>query len=280
MNVDDGQLPRQYSLWRTTDPVALKNGRVAPGSGDYAAFYANNVFVFESEDNLKKFVSEPRKYLASAPAMPPTYNILLHGPRGAGVRSQARKLNEHYGWRVVDFNQIVREKLAAILALPAKPPNNLRTDGPCMVCLSNEELQEIKDGKPFAAWKFLPWVMEYLGVTLDVKPVVVKEEVAPNLDEMTPEQLKAYEKEQKKKADEKKKKEKEEAEAKAAKEERARKRAELREANPEVDLGEHGLEETEEEIKIDDLSIEQLCVKKNEDGSFPKIGSIIMYGFP
>lgn len=195
VNVDEGQLPRQYSLWRTTDPVALANGKVVPGSGDFAAHYANNVFVFENEDNMKAFVAEPRKYLASAPAMPYDYRILMHGPKGSGVHSQAKKLNEHYGWRVVDFNQIVRNKLAEILALPQKPPNNLRTDGPCMVCLSNEELQEIKDGKPFAAWKFLPWVMEFLGVPLDVKPVVHKEEVAPNLEEMTPEQIKAYEKE-------------------------------------------------------------------------------------
>lgn len=142
------------------------------------------------------------------------------------------------------------------MALPIKPPNNLRTDGPCMVCLSNEELNEIKEGKPFAAWKFLPWIMEYLGIPLAVKEVEVKEEVQPNFEEMSDDQKKTWEKEQKKKADEKKKKEKEEADAKAAKEERARKRAELREANPDVDLAEHALEETEEEIKIDDLSIE------------------------
>lgn len=51
VNVDEGQLPRQYSLWRTTDPVALLNGRVVPGVGDFAAHYANNVFVFENEEN-------------------------------------------------------------------------------------------------------------------------------------------------------------------------------------------------------------------------------------
>jgi hypothetical protein len=37
-----------------------------------------------------------------------------------------------------------------------------------MIGLSAEELAEIKEGKPFAAWKFLPWVLEYLGVPLAI----------------------------------------------------------------------------------------------------------------
>jgi hypothetical protein len=164
------------------------------------------------------------------------------------------------------------------MALPIKPPNNLTNIGPCMVCLSAEELQEIKDGKPFPAWKFLPWIMEHLGVPLMIKPPQVKEVVEPNIEEMTEDEKKAYEKEQKKKAEEKKKKDKEEADAKAAKDERAKKRAEALEAGQ--DLAELGLEESEEEIKIDDLPIDQIIVQKDEEGNFPKIGQIVMFGFP
>ena len=68
--------------------------------------------------------------------MPDDYRVLILGPIGAGVKTQTRAMNELYGWRIVDFNKIVRDKLAEIMALPIKPPNNLRTDGPCMVCLS------------------------------------------------------------------------------------------------------------------------------------------------
>lgn len=280
VNVDEGQLPRQYSLWRTTDPVALKSGRVIPGVGDFAAHYANNVFVFENEENQKAFISEPRKYLQSAPKMPDDYRVMILGPKGAGVRSQARNLNSHYGWRMVDFNQIVKDKLAEIMALPIKPPNNLSTEGPCMVCLSAEELQEIKDGKPFAAWKFLPWIMEFLGVPLMIKSPEVKSEDEPNQDEMSEEQKKAFDKEQKKKAEEEKKRQKAQAEAEAAKAERAKRRQELLERDPNVDLAAEGFEETEEEIKIDDLPIDQLTVAKDEQGNIPKIGKIVMYGFP
>jgi hypothetical protein len=210
--------------------------------------------------------------------MPADFRVLMIGPTGAGIRSQTQALHDHYGWRIVDFNKIVREKLAQILSLPIKPPNNLTTVGPCMVCLSAEELQEIKDGKPFAAWKFLPWILEHLGVPLMVKPKELKTIVEPNVDEMTEDEKKAYEKEQKKKAEEKKKKEKEEADAKAAKEERAKKRAEAIEAGQ--DLAEVGLEESEEEIKIDDLPIDQIICQKDEDGNLPKIGRIVMFGFP
>ena len=142
------------------------------------------------------------------------------------------------------------------MALPIKPPNNLSTEGPCMVCLSAYELQEIKDGKPFPAWKFLPWIMEFLGVPLMIKPPEVKTDDEPNVDEMTDDQKKAHEKEQKKKAEEEKKRQKAQAEAEAAKAERAKRRQELLERDPNVDLAAEGLEETEEEIKIDDLPID------------------------
>jgi hypothetical protein len=99
-----------------------------------------------------------------------------------------------------------------------------------MIGLSSEELTEIKDGKTFAAWKFLPWILEYLQVPLAIQPKVEQGVVEPNPDEMNEEEKKTYEKEQKKKAEEKKKKEKEEEDIRKAKEDRARRRAEAIEA--------------------------------------------------
>lgn len=90
------------------------------------------------------------------------------GPTGAGVPEQAKLLENQYGWRVVDFEAIVKKKLTEILAFERKPPNNITSSGPCMIGLSAEELAEIKEGKPFATWKFLPWVLEYLGVPLAI----------------------------------------------------------------------------------------------------------------
>ena len=266
VNIDEGQLPRQFSLWKMTDPVALFNGKVVQGVPDFACHYANNVFVFETEENMKEFISNPRRYLKSAPHMPPDFRVMLLGPRGAGVRTQARKLHEQYGWRLVDFNQIVKNKLAGILSLPIKKPNNIlkeedrlneKKKDKCEINLSSEELQEIKDGKPFAAWKFLPWIMEHLNVPLMIKPPEKKvvDEEPPQLTD----------KEKKKIEEEKKKKAREEAEAKAAKEERHRKRQEALDAG--LDLAELGLEESDEEDKYDDLSITQFTTLKDEEGN-------------
>ena len=35
-----------------------------------------------------------------------------------------------------------------------------------MIGLSEAELNEIKEGKPFPSYKFLPWIMEFLGIPL------------------------------------------------------------------------------------------------------------------
>ncbi len=106
-DIEGFSLPRQWSLWKTTDPVALKRGQVEQGTPEHAAHFANNVFVFQNEENLKEFVKEPRAYIQNPPEMPPGFRLLMLGPRGIGVKSQADKLQDLYGWRVVDFKQIV-----------------------------------------------------------------------------------------------------------------------------------------------------------------------------
>ena len=68
--------------------------------------------------------------------MPPNFRLMMIGPRGIGCRTQAAKLEQLYGWRVVDFKQIVQDKLREIMTLPAKPPNNITNEGPCMISLS------------------------------------------------------------------------------------------------------------------------------------------------
>lgn len=124
--------------------------------------------------------------------MPKNFRILFLGPKGVGVHSQTRMLEEFYGWRTVDFNVIVQRKLAEIMKMKDKPPNNV-CEGRCMVGISQEELDKIKEGHSIPAWKFLPWILDYLGIPLKRKPIVPKAaEPEPVEEDMTPEQLKAH----------------------------------------------------------------------------------------
>ena len=81
------QVPRQWSLWKTIDPVSLKNGKVEQGTPEFAAHFGNNVFVFQNEENLKAFIEQPRIYINKAPEMPPDFRLLMLGPRGIGVKT-------------------------------------------------------------------------------------------------------------------------------------------------------------------------------------------------
>lgn len=112
---EDGTLPRRWSVWKTVDPVALKEGQVVLGLPEFACHYANNVFVFLTEGNLKKFVSNPRHYLSEEPKMPNNYRLLMLGPKSSGVHTQAKILQEQYGWKVVNFPEIVEKKMTKIL---------------------------------------------------------------------------------------------------------------------------------------------------------------------
>jgi len=73
--------------------------------------------------------------------MPEDYRLMVTGPRGSGFHTQAKKLSELYGWRIVDFPAIVSKKLSEILDMEHKLPNNIiNEEGPCMIGMSDEEL--------------------------------------------------------------------------------------------------------------------------------------------
>ena len=278
------QLSRQWSLWKTIDPVSLYNGQVQQGQAENAAHFGNNVFVFQNEQNRDKFIEQPRLYIDRAPEMPPNFRLLMMGPRGIGIKSQAEKLENLYGWRVIDFKAIVQAKLREILSMQIKLPNNITNDGPCMIGLSEDELTNIKNGQPMNSVKFLPWIMEFLGVPLRVKDKPPEEPDSETDDEMRADEalLKAHQ--DRKKAKEKARKKAEDAkkaaEAKAAEEkaERDRKREEFRSQG--LDPVEQGLPDSEEEIIIEDASIDRFVLQEEEDGSLPIVDRFILIGFP
>jgi YHS domain-containing protein len=168
-------------------------GTVEEGLPEFAVHYANNVFMFKSEENRNTFIDNPRRFVNKPPEMPSNFRILMLGPRGVGKKTQADMLAKFYGWRVVNFQDVVQKKLAQLLKLRVKPPNNFVKDGKCMIGMSQEELDKVKEGHSMPAWKFLPWILEFLGVPMKRRPIVPKEpEKEPNVEEMTPEELKAY----------------------------------------------------------------------------------------
>jgi hypothetical protein len=105
-------------------------------------------------------------------------------------------------------------------------------------------------------------------------PPPAEGEEAPVEEELTEEELAKKAKEQKKKDAEEAKKAKEEEELRKAKEERARVREAAKAA------GEPFEESEPEEEKIEDLSVDDLVLKVEEDGSKESIGGFILLGFP
>jgi len=73
------------------------NDKLVPGKGEFACDYAGRVFLFDNEENQKKFLSYPRKYLMKLPELPKSYNIAIIGPRLAGKKTQAGLLCKQYG---------------------------------------------------------------------------------------------------------------------------------------------------------------------------------------
>lgn len=145
--------------------------------------------------------------------------------------------------------------------------------------LGQSEIDEIKTGKPFPAWKFIPWVLDVLGHELMKRPPP-PEKTEEEIAELPDEEREAIMKARAAKEKEQGKILKEKEAAAAAKAERGRKREEAIAAG--ADLAALGLEESEDEIEpIEDLSIEQLVLKPDEDTEkLPFVGGFILLGFP
>ena len=142
--------------------------------------------------------------------------------------------------------------------MPEKPKNNISNEAPCMICLSEAELNEIKEGKPMPSWKFLPWIMEYLGVPMRVKDPPPPEPDSETDPEWEEERKKQHATKKKKKAQAAAAAKKAEEEEAAAKAERANRRAAIRHEGG--DPAEQGLPDSEEEKHVDDVPIDWLIL--------------------
>lgn len=134
--------------------------------------------------------------------------------------------------------------MTEILANDVHLPNNV-VENLSAISMSQEEINEIKDGKVMPAWKFIPWIFEFLGIELMEKPVQPEDDQEPNFDDMDDDQKKEWEEKKKKKEKLEEQKRKEEQQKQAEKEDRRRRREEARAKGE--DLAELGLEESEEE---------------------------------
>lgn len=123
---------------------------------------------------------------------------------------------------------MVKSRLQKIIKRDHHIPNNVVPNS-SEVGLSEEEIAEIKTGKPFPSWKFIPWILDELKMPLMQRPPPPPPEEgegqeAPAEEELTDEQKAEAEKARKKKEAEDAKKAKEAEEAAKAKEDRRKRR--------------------------------------------------------
>ena len=123
-NLDEGQPSRRWSAFKAIDPINLSKGRVVVGKGEFACEYASRVFLLENEENQKIFIENPRKFLTKRPEMPKDYAIAILGPRKSGKTTVAKMLEEKYGWKAIEMEQLICEKLKTMKNWTTHVPSN------------------------------------------------------------------------------------------------------------------------------------------------------------
>ncbi len=172
----EGILPyRKWSPWKQIDPVALKDDFVIyNGNPEFAATYFGRVFVFINEENRKKFLNNPKKYLNVPPQVPNNYRISIVGPSKSGKKTIAKILNELYGWKIIDMEEIF-ENVKEYQKNWTEP--ELNSVYSLKVHFSQSEFKEVlanmskkpSDRKPDNFVSKIVFMCDYLGIPLDKK---------------------------------------------------------------------------------------------------------------
>ena len=172
----EGVLPyRKWSQWKQIDPVALKDEfLILTGSTEFPAVYFGRVFLFVNEDNRKKFIENPKKYISTPPKVPVNYRISIIGPGKSGKTLIANMLSEIYGWRVIDMEEIY-EKVKEYQKTWTEPEiNSVYTR---RVHFSANELKEVlanaskkpSERKPDNFVSKIVFMLDSMGIPLDKK---------------------------------------------------------------------------------------------------------------
>jgi hypothetical protein len=101
-------------------------------------------------------------------------------------------MSKLYGWKVIDYQQMVKTRLNQLLKREVHIYNNFEPAGKTQIGLSEKEIEEIKTGKPFPSWKFIPWILDTLGYDLQKKlPPPPEEKEVEDPKELTEEETAA-----------------------------------------------------------------------------------------
>jgi adenylate/nucleoside-diphosphate kinase len=174
MNKREGILPyRKWSLWKQTDPVALKDEfLILNGLPDFAVEYYGKVFLFTSEENKNKFLQNPKKYLDTPPEMPKKYRVCILGPPKSGKNTVADLLSEIFGWKKINLQEIYDAVKEYQKKIDNPENNNVYAT---QIHFSNAEYKEIitppKKGekKQENFTSKIVFMLDSLGIKLDKK---------------------------------------------------------------------------------------------------------------
>ena len=80
------------------------------------------VIVHANENTKKEFMDNPKKFLQNPPYMPKEYRVAIVGQKGAGKKTQAAELAKMYGWKVIDLEKMITQRLEEYKKEKSKAP--------------------------------------------------------------------------------------------------------------------------------------------------------------
>ena len=282
-NVEEGQEPRAFSIWKQVDPVALHNQVLAPGKPDFAAEYSGNVFMFDNEENQEKFLKNPQKFLRGQPKMPNEFRLGIIGPRKSGKQTQAEYLCAKYGWKLVDVPDLLRKSMQAQKKMMKDPQPSHPDTG--LVQVPDAEFKTVLAGESLPSQNIMPIILNKLGIPLMKKPPPPPTPKSEEENAEAPEQAENAEQAEQdlKQSDSESKSDEDNKENHTGPDHPEAKDPVAGEGqepgHPEL-LQEKPPTPPPEPIVYEDLPLTEIVLKKPESGPAPRLSGFIMLGYP
>ena len=77
------RFPWRKSRWEANDPVALQQGSIQNGKYQFSVSYLGKIYCMSNEENMKRFLENPRPYLLPPQPRIPA-KICIIGPPSSG----------------------------------------------------------------------------------------------------------------------------------------------------------------------------------------------------
>lgn len=184
-NFPDGDIRRNWSFFNLFDSVDYKlKNRLIYGLPEFSVDFYNYIFVFSSDENKKKFISNPKDFINNVPNINSKINISISLPDNVQIKEFIKSLANNFNLTFLDVRQFFYELYNEYMESNKKINGRQFWENEEYFLNLGDFLSNIGNGLEISEFELLKLYLIKIGVEFDLKfdPEVEKKKLNDLLD--------------------------------------------------------------------------------------------------